>query len=104
MAACRGCGHYARQNFPISKSCVQFDDVTGEQLPGGNDSWICFVDGCEGHCCTSCYMTHIEAVHPELYSTDCSECKELTLYKNFVEFGVCKTCVDKRIVEQPANT
>lgn len=96
LCKCSGCNGHVRQEYPLSKSCLFFDEKTGEQLPGGNDTWQCFVDGCTGQCCTNCYMTHIENHHPELYSTDCFECKELTLYKNFAEYGVCKTCVDKR--------
>ena len=99
MSFCKSCGRPGLQDFPVSKSTLAFDIETGQQLPGGNDMWICAIEACKEQSCNGCYMSHIESKHLCAYSASCKSCSVTTSYKDFVEYGICRDCVEKRSKE-----
>lgn len=76
-------------DFPPEHTCNRYDQF-GDQLPGHNDKWICFM--CSHEVCINCYMRHNEKAHPEIYSTRCETCSSMTLYKDFVDYHWCVKC------------
>lgn len=54
----------------------------------------CIEKKCQSKTCDGCYMDHIESKHPEMYSAPCLQCKEDTLYSQFVSYGLCSSCTE----------
>lgn len=90
---CKNCKCLSHSDYPAQHSPIRFDEF-GEQLPGGNEKWLCFK--CDAEICVHCYMRHINDKHIEMYSCKCFTCKTMTKPEDFREYNWCVKCLPEK--------